>query len=240
VRGLSTAAKKLYLKGYKNTPVPIVSGNVSFYNESAKGHAIDPSPIICCIGIIEDYSKAITMNLKEEGNLLYLAGERYDELGGSEYYRTILKVNGKNVPKVRWEKERNMIYAVIDAIQEGYIKSCHDISNGGMIISLCEMVINGGDEKLSAEIEIDKIEKRSLRCDKKLFSESSGFIMEVSPRDIKDLEEIFRKYNLKIYYVGKVVKSSYFTVLNRGKRIINLKVEKMRDVWKNSLAEAIQ
>lgn len=241
VRGLSDAAKKLYLKGYENTPVPIVSGNVSFYNESAKGYAIDPSPIICCVGIIQDYSKAITMGLKEEGNFLYLAGERYEELGGSEYYRTILKVNGKNVPKVRWEKERGMIYAVTDAIERGYLKSCHDISNGGLVVSVCEMVMSAYKEFLSAEIEIENIEKKNLRTDKKLFSESSGFIMEVRPtKDVEKVKEIFKRYNLKIYYLGKVIKSPYFTVLENSKKIINLKVEKMKKIWKNALAEAIR
>jgi len=158
VRGLSEAAKKIGLKGYKETPVPIISGNVSFYNESAKGYAIDPSPIIACVGILKDYSKAITMQLKEAGNLIYLVGERYDELGGSAYYQEILGVNGRNVPKVRYEKERGMLYGVIDSINSGFVKSCHDISNGGMVVTICEMMMGGyAQGKLGVEIEMAEV-----------------------------------------------------------------------------------
>jgi phosphoribosylformylglycinamidine synthase len=83
-------ANKLGLKNYDDTPVPIVSGNVSLYNESSIGKSIAPSPIVCCVGIIEDYSKAITQELKKEGNILALVGERFDECGGSAYYKILL------------------------------------------------------------------------------------------------------------------------------------------------------
>ncbi|HII06358.1 MAG TPA: phosphoribosylformylglycinamidine synthase subunit PurL, partial [Methanotrichaceae archaeon] len=122
VKGLANAAKSLWLKGYEDTPVPIVSGNVSFYNESPDG-TVDPSPVIACVGLIDDVRDAVTMNLKEANDSIYLIGPRFDELGGSEYYRTIYDVTGANVPVVRFELERNMIYATIDSIAEKIVVS---------------------------------------------------------------------------------------------------------------------
>lgn len=232
VRGLSDAAKKLWLKGYKNTPVPIVSGNVSFYNESATGKAIDPSPIICCVGIIEDYSKVVTMQIKNAGNLIYLVGERYDELGGSAYYQEIFGVQGANVPKVRWKNERGMIYGVIDSINSGLVKSCHDISNGGMIVSIAEMLMNG---EIGVEIDLKKIQW-DLRDDKKLFSESSGFILEVPENNAESLEKIFKGYGIKIYNIGKTIKKPVLKVKNK----FELRISMMKDAWKNGLVEAMR
>jgi len=75
VRGIADAAGKINYYKTKN-PVPVISGNVSFYNESKSGNAIDPSPIIACIGVMKDYSKAITMKLKKANSTLFLAGEK--------------------------------------------------------------------------------------------------------------------------------------------------------------------
>ena len=111
VKGISEAATKLYLKD-TNDPVPFISGNVSFYNENTSGKGVDPSPIIGCLGKVEDVSKVISMKIKEEGSTLFLLGKRKDELGGSVYY-DIHNELGKNIPLIDYEKERNMIHKVI-------------------------------------------------------------------------------------------------------------------------------
>jgi phosphoribosylformylglycinamidine synthase len=107
VRGIADAAKNLYYKGTKY-PVPVISGNVSFYNESSSGKAIEPSPIVACIGVLKDYSKCITMKIKKEDSTLFLIGERKDELGGSAYYEINNEI-GAIVPIIDFEKERNMM-----------------------------------------------------------------------------------------------------------------------------------
>ncbi|MDI6703573.1 MAG: phosphoribosylformylglycinamidine synthase subunit PurL [bacterium] len=239
VRGLSDAARHLWLKG-TNTPTPVVSGNVSFYNESESGRAIDPSPIICCIGILEDYSRAITQRFKEIGSRIYLVGERKDELGGSEYYRVILQTLGKNVPKVDFERERGAIYGVIDAINEGLIKACHDISNGGMIITIAEMMISGrssGD--LGVELYLDKV-PGGLRGDKKLFTESSGFILEVSPIHSSKVCHIFADYGVKADYIGKVIKNPYLKVKDNGREILNISSVDLKNAWTSGTQDAMR
>lgn len=244
VRGLTDAAKNLYLKGYPHTPVPIVSGNVSFYNESAKGIAIDPSPIICCIGILEDVSKAITMQLKQEGNLIYLVGKRFDELGGSIYYQEMLGVYGCNVPKVRYEEERGMLYGVIEAVNLGYIASCHDISNGGLIVTIAEMMMGGGAEgELGAEIDLKEYQEENsalnLRIDKLLFSESSGFVLEVPKKFANKVEEIFRNYKICAYRIGKVIKDKELRI--KAKELeIKVQLTCLKSSWLRGLPEAMR
>ena len=138
VRGLSDAAKQIWLKEHQNQPVPIISGNVSLYNESATGNAISPSAIIACVGTMPDYSLAVTMQLKSVGDRLYLIGPRQDELGGSAYYRALGLGLGANVPKPDFELHRAMIYAVTDAIEAGHLAACIDIADGGLLVELSE------------------------------------------------------------------------------------------------------
>lgn len=239
VKGISDAAKNLYLKGFPGRPVPIVSGNVSFYNESIKGEAISPSPIISCVGILPDYSKAITMRLKEKGDNIYLVGERKDELGGSEYYR-ILKEIGGNVPRVDFLKERNSIYGVIDAIDAGYLMACHDISNGGMIIALVEMMIGGRyQELLGVEIDL-RVLKDNLRNDKRLFSESSGFLMEARPEFDMKLTTLFASYGIEIFLIGRVIDEPYLIIRDKEKILLKIKREELNHAWRSGLIMAMR
>ncbi|MBM3500580.1 MAG: phosphoribosylformylglycinamidine synthase subunit PurL, partial [Armatimonadetes bacterium] len=130
VRGIAEAARQIGLKTHPGEPVPVVSGNVSLYNESATGRAVEPSGIIACVGVMADCSKAITMQLKHSGDALYLVGPRYDECGGSAYYQALDLGLGANVPQVRWDAQRAAISGILDAIDAGLLAACHDISDG--------------------------------------------------------------------------------------------------------------
>ncbi len=235
VRGVGDAARNLCYKGTKY-PVPIISGNVSFYNESASGNAIDPSPVIACIGILKDYSKAITMKIKKEGAALFLVGERKDELGGSVYY----DVNGKDgsvVPIIDFEKERNMIYVIIDAINSGLLLSCHDISDGGLAAAISEMIL-GGDAggEIGAEISLDFSD---LRADKALFSETSGFVFEVEDKNIEKLKTLFKFYKIGFAELGKA-KGKNLIIKKGSKKIIDLPISKLKDAWTKGFVEALE
>ncbi|MBW2974523.1 phosphoribosylformylglycinamidine synthase subunit PurL [Candidatus Woesearchaeota archaeon] len=237
VQGLSDAAKKLCWKGDKKSPVPFVSGNVSFYNESATGKQVDPSPIIACLGYMDDYRKAITMKLKEHDSALFLVGERKDELGGSVYY-SINNELGKNVPEIDLEKEKSMIYAVIDCIDKGLLLSCHDISDGGLLTTLSEMILGGeADGIIGARISLDF---SSLRTDKILFSESSGFVFEVNDKDIDKVRSVFDSYNLKLINIGKTANSESLIINKKDKQVMNLSIEELKKAWTSGLAEALR
>ena len=237
VKGIADAATKICWKGDGKSPVPFVSGNVSFYNESVKGKQIDPSPIISCVGYMEDYTNAITMKLKRIGSYLFLVGERKDELGGSAYYEVNDQIGG-NLPKIDFEKEKNMIYAIIDCIDDGLLLSCHDISDGGMLTTISEMILGGeANGKIGAEINLDS---SNLRADKTLFSESSGFVFEVSEKNIKEVEGIFQKYNLELIELGKTIEAKSLIINKDNKKIINLPTEELKKAWTSGVVEAMK
>jgi len=238
VRGLADSAKKIYLKGYENQPVPIVSGNVSFYNETPDGW-IDPSPVVACIGIMKDADKAITMELKNSGDKIYLIGPRYDELGGSEYYRTIFGVTGANVPVVRFDLERKMIFAVIDAVDQGLLEAAHDISNGGLAASAAEMALTR-PASFGLNVNLDLAEDRRLRTDVLLFSESSGFLLESKQGSEAALEALLRSYGLEPMLVGTVTEERKLLFSRKGEAVIDLDLDVARKAWTEGLAEAMR
>ncbi|MGC9514987.1 phosphoribosylformylglycinamidine synthase subunit PurL [Methanocrinis sp.] len=237
VRGLADAAKALWLKGYENTPVPIVSGNVSFYNESPEG-TVDPSPIIACVGLIDDVRDAVTMNLKRAGDSIYLIGPRFDELGGSEYYRTVHGVVGANVPVVRFDLERSMIYAVIDSIAEKLVVSAHDISNGGLGATSAEMALAGRGD-LGMELDLDSAGS-DLSADKLVFSESSGFLLECNGGTEEELEQLLKGYGLAIMRLGKVTESPEIVMTHGGKTVLRVDLKTAKKAWTGGLVEAMR
>lgn len=235
VRGVADAASKLHYKG-TTEPVPIVSGNVSFYNESKTGKSVDPTPMIACVGIMEDYSKAITQHLKHEGSHLYLVGERKDELGGSVYY-DIHGELGANVPKIDFVKEKNMIHAVVDAIDQGLISACHDISDGGLLGCVSEMILGGfGFGGFGAHIATDF---SNLPPHKTLFSESSGFVMEAISGKEHDLKELFGSYGLHLVLLGKTGGKT-LRITQHKKDIAVIPVTEMKEAWNNGFTEALR
>jgi phosphoribosylformylglycinamidine synthase len=238
VRGLADSARMLWLKGYPNQPVPIVSGNVSFYNESPAG-SVDPSPVIACVGIIRDYSKAVTQGLKAPGDRLYLIGPRFDELGGSEYYRTIHDATGGCVPAVRFELERSMIYATIEAIDRGLAAAAHDISNGGLACTVCEMAFTGSAHHGLA-LDLDRAGAPGMRTDTILFSESSGFVIEAKAGREAELEELLKSHGLEFMEMGMVASEKRIVLKRRGRPVVDLDLEEARGVWRSGLAEAMR
>ena len=239
VRGIADAAKNLWLKGHDNTPVPVISGNVSFYNESATGRAVDPSPIIACVGVMPDWSRAVTMQLKRPGEALYLLGPRHDELGGSAYYATRLRELGANVPQVRWAEERARIYAVIDAVNAGCVAACHDISDGGLAVALAETVLGGyGRGQVGAEIDLDVLGS-DLRTDKLLFSESGGFVVEVRSGREEEFEALCESAGTPATRIGQTASPARLSIRRSGASVVELDVNQMRPAWCETLARVL-
>jgi len=239
LRGIADALKEIGLKSH-DSHLPVISGNVSLYNESKQtGRGVDPSPIIFCVGVLDDVSKAVTMRVKRPGSRLYLVGERHDELGGSEYYRTIHRRLGANVPQIRWAQERGMVYGVIDAINEGLVLAVHDISNGGMLVTIAEMLMGGNiDGRYGAEININAANS-DLRRDKILFSESSGYVLEVSQQNASGFERIMRNYGVKPHYIGDTERAPRLVAYGGGV-YVNLQLDDMKTAWSTGLKKALR
>jgi phosphoribosylformylglycinamidine synthase len=207
---------------YLNLPIP--SGNVSFYNETEKG-SIPPTPVVLGVGIVDDIRKCVTVDLKKEGNPLYLIGETKNEMGGSAYYRL---VNGysNNVPDVDKKKLEKSIKSLLNAIKKGYVAACHDISDGGIGVCVSEMCIGG-----NIGVFVD-LTKTKLRTDVKLFSESNTrWIVEIKRRYEKKFRDEMK--NVKTFRLGKVDGENL--IIKDKKELINLPIGRIKKEWEKTL-----
>ncbi|MFA6486482.1 MAG: AIR synthase related protein [Candidatus Magasanikbacteria bacterium] len=217
-RGVSEAGKNIHLKSSPDSPVPIISGNVSLYNES-KGKPIAPSAIISCLGKLNDVNKAITMSFKQPESILLMVGERKNECGGSVYYDLFGEL-GANVPKPDFKEAENQIFALTDAIDAGLILSAHDISDGGIATTLAEMSFKNeiglqvsipchslanchSERSEESVLSKNKMDDAPLRSDKCLWSETGGFVLEVAPESVEVVSDIFKKYDVEAMLIGK-------------------------------------
>lgn len=238
IHGIADALKSVKLKEYPVWSVPVISGNVSLYNESPKGKIV-PTAVLCCCGTMPDYRKAVTMGFKNKNSLIYLISERRDELGGSEYYR-LMGYLGKNVPAPNGKEIMREMAALTDAIDLGLVSASHDISEGGMAVSLAEMCFGGrGDGKIGIEVNLKNVPRRDLRSDKKLFSQTGGFVVEVSKKSREKFLELFKKNNVPVYEIGHTRVGAY-TIFDGRKKLINLPVKKLAKEWVNGLREKLK
>ena len=235
--------------------VPFVSGNVSFYNESAVlGEAIPPTPAVLGVGLCEDVRECVTVDAKEAGNSLYLLGETRAELGGSEYFKLRgVKAGGGVergkggegrkgeggrgeggvVPRVDPEVLKRRMSALRCAMQEGVVASCHDISEGGLAVAVCEMLLGGGGE-VGAFVDLGKVNSK-LRSDFKLFSESNTrWVVEVWGEEERRFEELLRGRGVRAAKIGETVGGEKIQILDGGekkKELVNLSLEEVREAW---------
>lgn len=242
IEGIRDACHGIKLMNYPTHPTPVISGNVSLYNESKNGH-VSPTAVICCIGKIDDYTRAVTMQLKKAGNKLYLLGKRKNELGGSEYYR-LLGHLGANVPEADFHEAQKEIYTMVGGVKNGLIESAHDISEGGVAVTVCEMAFGGwGEGKIGATVDVKNCDgsngKNGLREDQKLFSETGGFVCEITPKNEKKFLELCKKYDLVPYAIGQTVASSKLVFKNGTEKLIELDLKKACDRWMNGLREKL-
>ena len=225
VRGVADACNAITLKDNPNHATPIIAGNVSFYNES-KGGAIPPSPILSCLGRFKDVNKAVPSHFQKLDSVVLMIGERKNELGGSVYYSLYNKM-GANVPKPNLEEVKNQIFALTDCIDGGLVLSCHDIADGGIASALAEMTF-GND--IGCDINIDS----NLLNQKLLWSETGGFILEISLENLDEINTIFSHVELDVYEIGKTIGN-----LIQINNVIGLTVNKAKEAWTNGLREKL-
>jgi phosphoribosylformylglycinamidine synthase len=189
VRGMADACKAF--------GVPVISGNVSFYNESF-GSPIYPTPTVGLVGVLQDASKRVTMAFKDAGDVIVLLGETADELGGSEYLSTVHGVIAGAPPAMVIEDELAIHRALLDAIEAGLVKSAHDCSEGGVAVALAECVIAGG---VGASVALDD----DLAPVSSLFSETQGrVVLTCADADAGPLTDLLVARNVPYSVIGEV------------------------------------
>jgi len=220
--GMGDACKAL------NTPV--TGGNVSFYNENPNS-AIFPSPIIGMLGLIEDVENhTTTPAFKNDGDMILYVGADRKGLGGTEYLKKIHGLTTGDAPELDIEFEVKLQDAVLEAIKAGFITAAHDVSDGGLAITLAEMAIFGG---IGANVNV-----RSLKGSEHevLFSEAqSGIVITIEQKDLEQALTHFKDAGVPITNLGEVV----------GKKldlsgIAELDVEQMKEIYEGVLPEIMK
>ncbi|HHX46124.1 MAG TPA: phosphoribosylformylglycinamidine synthase II, partial [Brevibacterium sp.] len=189
IRGLADACTEL--------GVPVVSGNVSFYNEY-QGAPILPTPAIGMVGVIDDLSAVIGSAFLSEGDTIVLLGETADELGGSEYLAGAHGLVTGALPELDLEHEATLGALMRDLIGDRLLHSAHDCSEGGLAVALAESCVGG---RLGATVTLDD----DLRPAASLFSETQGrIVVSVQDDDVDHVLDAAERYGVPYSVIGEV------------------------------------
>jgi phosphoribosylformylglycinamidine synthase II len=182
---------------------PVTGGNVSFYNENPN-QAVNPSPVIGMLGLIEDYEEHLTTaKFDEEGDVVYYLGANRKGLGGSQYLKTIHDLTTGDAPEFNLDFEIKLQEALLEAIKADYITAAHDVSDGGLATTLAEMAIFGNK---GAKLDLLHLEEFSESSPVEvLFGEAqSGVVVTVNTVDEDDLAKHMKKAGIPMIKLGRV------------------------------------
>ncbi|MEK6654924.1 MAG: AIR synthase-related protein, partial [Thermodesulfobacteriota bacterium] len=216
--------------------VPCISGKDSMKNDYQIGAvriSIPPTLLFSTLGRMEDVRKAVTMDVKKAGDLVYVLGKTFRELGGSEWYALHGAV-GNSVPKVHAKTAKALYEALHRAIRAGLVASCHDCSDGGLGVTLAETAFAGG---LGLEVDLRNTPAEGIgRNDELLFSESqSRFVVTVSPGSREAFEALFA--GSACARIGTVIPKGVLKVDGLGgNRIIEAELAALKAAWQKTLA----
>ena len=206
---------------------PVTGGNVSFYNESPNT-AVYPTPTIGMVGLIEGLEKVTTSFFKNEGDLIYVLGDDFEELGGSEYLKLIHDIVAGDSPKLDLNVEKKLHDSLLGLIEKKIILSAHDVSDGGIICALAECCIIDEENPIGAEVIIPI----KTREDFSLFSESqSRIIISLNPNNKNEFEEFLKDKKQPFTFLGKTGGSQ----LKINKKI-NISLDKLVDIYFNTIS----
>lgn len=214
--------------------VPFISGKDSLNNEySVHGESVSipGTLLISAISVMDDVTKAVTMDFKEKGNLIYIIGETKNEMGGS-HYNLINNSIGNGVPTVSTGSGLEIFNRISEANESGLLRACHDLSEGGMAAALAEMAFSGG---FGAEIRLKAAPCEVKKDEVILFSESNTrFIAEVRKENRKKFESLMK--GIPIGLLGEVSEKKDFRVYGvQGKKVIDANIDKLKEAWQKPL-----
>jgi phosphoribosylformylglycinamidine synthase len=214
---------------------PFISGKDSLNNEYSSPTeriVIPPSLLISALAIVPDVRRSVSMDLKRVGNILLLVGLTKEELGGS-HYGLVTGGTGGEPPILEPETGRRIFSAIFQAIQSGWVRSCHDLSEGGLAVALAEMAFAGG---LGALADLDTVPTNGpLPEHVRLFSESnSRFLIEVEPENARRVLEVCEKLPAAI--IGEVTAEPNVRFRWKHREIMNEPIAGLKAAWQRPLA----
>jgi phosphoribosylformylglycinamidine synthase II len=209
--------------------IPVTGGNVSFYNDT-EGTSIWPTPVLGIVGLVEDIDKVITPGFKKSGDSLVLLGETKDELGASEYVKVRLGREAGEPPDIDLAKEKAVEELCREAAREGFIRSAHDLSEGGLAVAAAESSF-ASKNRLGCVINLEG----GIRPEALLFGESqSRILVSLGPAELDRLLELAKARGVPARKIGEVLGSS-LQVRWRGKDLIDLPVAEAYRVWMDAI-----
>ncbi len=200
--------------------IPVVGGKVSFYNETAKG-PIKPSPVMGTLGLIQSASH-ITRPALSSGNSIFVIGQTFPEMGGSEYYEYIHNITGGPVPNIDLQVDRKNGNAVQNLIKSGLVTCVHDCSKGGLAVALAEMSIAGST---GFEVDLDVVPNLCSRTDDLLFSESHSRYI-VGTKQPEKVRKMLSSANVMFEQIGSAASAVEFA--KGKKRLIKLTLKQLQ------------
>ncbi len=219
VAGLAYACRAL--------EVPIVSGNVSLYNDSNGESAIYPTPVVGMIGVIDDYGKRLGAAFQAEGDFVLLIGSSHNDLGGSEFLKVEHGAVAGRPPALDLTREVAVNRLILTAAQSGYLHSAHDCAEGGMLAALAECCLLGGIGVRGPGIRPEG----ELRLDAAFFGESPGrYIVSVASRAMPELQSLARRHNVEISLLGLAGGDSL-----EFEGQLKLSLGELRDAWEGNI-----
>ena len=217
--------------------VPVVGGNVSLYNEHGEG-AIDPTPVVSMVGLIDHPDRVTRSGVKDSGLELILLGGLPDELGGSYYLQSAFSKKEGTCPKVDLDAEMNLQNLLIGQIEEGRICAAHDLSEGGLLVCLAEMLFDA--HGLGASVLLPNL-GTSGRLDALLFGESQArAIIAVKPDNCDAVIQAANNLGVPAHTMGKTDDSSQLKVEVAGTSVINADVSGLKNAWERAIPKHME
>jgi phosphoribosylformylglycinamidine synthase len=224
VRGLSDACRAL--------STPVVSGNVSFYNET-DGRAIPPTPTVGMVGLLEDVGRHVRMPFRREGDRVALLGRTRDELGASEFLRTIHGRDEGPCPDVDLEAERRLVDLLVRLADERLLASAHDVSDGGLAVAVAECAMASG---LGAQLALDPETRPSAL----LFGETTGrAIVTFAPSSASAVFSAAAESEVPLTVIGRV-EGARLEIFVGEDRLVDEPVADLSEIWTSAFARAIE
>ncbi len=225
VEGMAQACEKL--------SVPVVSGNVSLYNETVEGQEarnVYPTPVVVCVGVLEQVEGHVGSHFISGGDILLIGDlARKSVPGGSEFLKVVHNRVEGPIPRVDLEKEKILIDLLIELVQKGLIKSAHDVSVGGLLVTVLESCF---PLNLGAELEIYSDEREDLF----LFSEMpTRVVVSTDPEKTDTVKDLVEEKGLEWMYIGQVIQHPEIKLSYNGSKLFEEKLSTFKEVWQRSL-----
>ncbi len=212
VMGQFVAAVEGMAEACRVLETPVVSGNVSFYNET-HGRPVDPTPEVGMVGVIERVEDRLLQGFAAAGDGVYLVGESLEELGGSEYLAVVHHLEQGPIPELDLAREKRLYGLLVAAAKEHLLASAHDCSDGGLAVALAECLLTAQTEGLGCEVRVGG----GLRPDAALFGESaSRVVVSVASDKQAAWEQLAAASGLPCNRLGEVTDTGRLVVRSPG------------------------